>query len=127
MVARTQTVLNAGNIEFVDEALISSWARSYVYTVFSLDFMIGDNNDMFRPQARITRAEVATTVNRVLGRIDSQAALSAANLQNPEAIRSFPDVTEGRWYFASVIAATNNHRLTRNDAEAIIQMEILPD
>ncbi|MCL2843562.1 MAG: hypothetical protein FWE28_08915, partial [Oscillospiraceae bacterium] len=67
----------------------------------------------FRPRANISRAEVATAVNRILGRIDSRAALEALEELDIADARNFPDVADDAWYFASVLGATNDHYLTR--------------
>jgi len=114
ILARTGTVRSAGTTSFGDAGAISGWASNYVYTVYREGFMIGDQRSNFRPQANITRAEVATAVNRMLGRIDSRDALAAlGGVVQINHARSFPDVSESAWYFASVLAATNDHYLTR--------------
>ena len=115
MLARTTTVRPAGTMPFHDAGTISNWARAYVYTVYRENLMVGDAQGNFRPGANITRAEVATAINRVLGRIDSRAALYAADVEHLNRARVFPDVSETAWYFPSVVAAANDHRLTRDD------------
>jgi len=110
IMARTGT-LRTGTPTFTDADAISEWAVNYVYTVQREGWMRGDyGTGIFRPGDDIIRAEVATAVNRMLDRVDSNAALAAANLQNPAAARDFPDVDEDAWYFASVLAAANDHR-----------------
>ena len=127
MVARTGEVLEAGDLDYGDVDTISEWALNYVYTAFENGWMIGDQNDNFRPRANILRAEVATATNRILGRVDSNAALAAANLQNPGYAREFPDVADTAWYFASVLAAANDHRNRLCDDDGITWKEILVD
>ena len=113
MMARTETVLPAGDLSgFGDANAISDWARDYVYTAYQTGLMIGDAG-LFRPNAHITRAEVATATNRTLGRVDSPAALEAITVANLPDARHFPDVSESAWYFSSVLGAANDHRLTR--------------
>lgn len=113
-----------GIIDVFDAGLISNWAIGYVRTVFLDGLMIGDANRNFRPLADITRAEVATAVNRMLNRIDSRNEL--ATVVNMEAARPFPDVRYDAWFFHAVIAASNNHNLTRNEAGAINWKQLLP-
>lgn len=125
MGARLGTVLPAGELPFDDAESISNWALGYVYTAVDSGWMLGDPNGNFRPQANIMRAEVATAVNRSDNRVDSNEALEVANVANPEAIRDFPDVAEDSWYFASVVGATNDHRVRRDDDGAIISKVIL--
>jgi len=116
MVARTDEVLT-GEADFVDVADVSAWATNHVYTVFQNGWMIGNNEGYFNPLNNLLRAEVATVLNRMLGRIDNNELLDV--LVNLEDAREFPDVDENAWYFASVVAATNDHLLTR-DADGVI-------
>jgi len=125
MVARAGGVRNAGNLNFGDADQIDNWARNYVYTAFRNGWMVGTPTGNFYPRANITRAEVATATNRILERVYSRAALVAANLQNPQEIRDFPDVFENDWFFASVVGAANDHRLLRCENGTINWKEIL--
>ncbi|MCL2842386.1 MAG: putative Ig domain-containing protein, partial [Oscillospiraceae bacterium] len=120
MLARTvEYAEEAGEMAFVDVGQISRWADNYVYTVFSEGWMVGDDQNRFRPGASITRAEVATAVNRILDRVDSRAALNAVDIENEDYIRDFPDVLETDWFFPSVLGAANYHYLTRGRDGAI--------
>lgn len=119
MIARIDGIAEtAGSMSFGDAADIAGWARAAVYTVYSQDLMQGDDQGNFRPRANITRAEVATVINRMLGRLDSRDTYDAVDVERDNA-RVFPDVNAGaepmRWYFPSVLAAANDHYLTRND------------
>ena len=119
MIARIDGVAEtAGETSFRDAADIAGWARAAVYTVYRDGLMQGDAQGNFRPRANITRAEVATVINRILGRLDSRDAYDAADVERDNA-RVFPDVDADanpmRWYFPSVLAAANDHYLTRDD------------
>jgi len=127
MMARMGTILPAGDLSgFGDANAISGWARDYVYTVHRAGLMIGDGG-LFRPNARITRAEIATATNRTLGRVDSPAALEVVTVVNLPDARRFPDVSESAWYFPSVLAAANDHRLTRGMSGNINWIEFARD
>jgi len=95
----------------------SSWARAYVQTAHLHGIIFGDANGNFRPQENITRAETATVMNRILGRIDSIAALYATTIENMYNMRYFPDVAAATWYFPSILAATNDHYTTKYEDE----------
>lgn len=123
MFARTAEVTPEGDIPFYDEAGISSWARCYVYTVYSRGLMVGSAN-YFRPTTNISRAEIATGMNRILGRLDSRSAFDAAEVLYLENAHEFPDVDATAWYFPSVLAAANAHRLTRDSDGAIARKVI---
>ena len=113
MMARMGTILPAGDLSgFGDTNAISDWARDYVYTAYRLGLMIGDAG-LFRPNAHITRVEVATATNRTLGRMDSLEVLGTINVASLPNARRFPDVSESAWYFPSVLGAANDHRLIR--------------
>ncbi|MCL2842214.1 MAG: choice-of-anchor D domain-containing protein [Oscillospiraceae bacterium] len=129
MLARTTDYTEeAGKMPFPDVGNISGWADNLVYTVFTEGWMVGDSRGNFRPRANISRAEVATAVNRVLGRVDSADGLAAiANIENLDNIRIFPDVLETDWFFAAVLGAASNHRLTRDDDGAIDWKYIFPN
>ena len=123
MLARVGSAQNVfGELSFLDAGSISSWAQAYVHGVSHIALMLGDPSGHFRPQSNITRAEAATAMNRLLGRIDNQTQLEATNILNIEYMRFFPDVNELAWYFASVVAAANNHYLY----EDISEMEFVP-
>ena len=119
LVRAADAVRPAGNIPFADASNISDWARRYVYSAYREDLMIGVGGNNFAPRTYINRASAATAVNRNLGRIDSGAALAAADTPNLALAHDFYDVSTGAWYYASVIAAANDHRLTRDDDGAI--------
>ena len=122
MLARTldEYEEEAGDMPFRDTADISNWAAHYVYTTYTEGWMIGDDRDNFRPRANIMRAEVATAVNRILGRLDSRATLAAVgDGLHIEHARAFPDVADNAWYFPSVLGAANDHQLTRDKNQAI--------
>ena len=108
----------AGELPFDDAALISDWALHYVYTAFNEGLVIGDGRN-FNPLGYSIRAYVATITNRILGRVDSWEALEAAEVENKPYAFRFPDVSETAWYYPSILAAANDHRLTRDDDDAI--------
>ena len=126
MLARTIEYANTvGTMPFVDVADISSWADHYVYTAFREGWMVGDTENRFRPRANILRAEVATAVNRILGRVDSNPNLAAVDeVAHQYRARNFPDVNDVAWYFASVLGAANDHYLTR-EAEGDIDWKYI--
>jgi len=109
----------AGQSSFPDAAIISNWARAYVSIAYQEGIIVGDPDGNFRPGDNITRAETATAINRLLGRIDSRTALNAAYVENINHARRFPDVEPSSWFFASVVGASNDHYATRDGTEAI--------
>ncbi|MCL2588178.1 MAG: InlB B-repeat-containing protein, partial [Oscillospiraceae bacterium] len=119
------TLQTAGNIGFGDADTASNWARNYLYTVYREGLMVGDQHGNFRPLANISRAETATAMNRLLGRIDSREALGDADVLHLYRANEFSDVATGAWYFPSVLAAANDHRLARDEDEVIVWIYFL--
>ena len=124
ILARTADGLYTGTPSFADADQISNWARNYVYTVYHAGWMVGDGG-LFRPGARINRAELATAMNRVLGRVYSAAAIANADVENLQYARDFNDVSPNDWFFASVMGAANDHRLSRDDDGMVVWMDIM--
>ena len=78
------------------------WAADAVNKVVDKAWVEGYEDGSFRPDANITRAEVATIVNRMLVRY--------TDAQNDNQISvSFPDNHAYDWYYYAIIEATNGH------------------
>jgi len=107
ILARTAEVLAAGNLAHTDIADISSWAVDYVYTMSANDWMQGDIEGTFRPQAAITRAEAAAVICRILGRGDT---ISRSIEGVMDSVLIFPDAANpNAWHYFYIIEATNSH------------------
>ena len=67
----------------------------------------GYSDGTFKPKSYITRAEVVTIVNHMLGRSADKSYVD----QNYETLKIFPDVTSsGYWAFYGIVEATNPHQ-----------------
>ncbi|MCL2843496.1 MAG: CotH kinase family protein [Oscillospiraceae bacterium] len=109
-----------------DADAVSDWATRYVGLIYHLRWMMGDDRGNFNPRSQITRAEVATAVNRILGRVACRDTLAAATVEYRSLARQFPDVPETAWYFPAVFGAGNDHSLIRNGAGAVTWKRIVP-
>lgn len=56
-------------LTFIDSASIGAWAQNAVAQVVQLGMMKGYENGTFRPNAEITRAEIAVTITNAVGQI----------------------------------------------------------
>ncbi|RED32218.1 S-layer family protein [Paenibacillus sp. VMFN-D1] len=56
-------------LTFIDSASIGAWAKNAVAQVVQLGMMKGYENGTFRPNAEITRAEIAVTITNAVGQI----------------------------------------------------------
>ena len=92
----------SGSVSFTDVP-VSHWAYGAISTAVSYGWVRGDGTGKFNPDAKITRAEAAAIVNRVLGRLGDSAAIKAGEGKR------FPDVSESFWGFESIVEATSEH------------------
>lgn len=101
MMARLSGAAYDGENVFDD--ISEHWAREYINIAASLGWVEGENG-AFRPDDNITRAEVVTLINRVLGRLPESKADLLDNMITP------PDNTdESAWYYLAVQEAVNGH------------------
>lgn len=77
---------------YIEEAAIRGWIKGY-----------GDGT--FRGDAAITRAEVVTIVNRLLGRVADKDFIDA----NLHRLNTFSDMSRDHWAFYDVMEAANTH------------------
>ena len=89
----------------------SDWFYTYVAQAASYGWIGGYTNGNFGPNDRITRAQVTTIVNNMLGRaadrdyvIDHQADLV-----------QFTDLTRAHWGYFQIMEATNAHDYTKSN------------
>ncbi|MDR2712658.1 MAG: S-layer homology domain-containing protein, partial [Clostridiales bacterium] len=102
IVARFDDLLTGTAAPFKDVPQ-NHWAYKYIVSSYSNVWIIGYPDGTFRPSADITRAEVVTIVNRMLGR-----ALDKSDV--PVSLNSlFIDLSPGHWAFADLIEASIEH------------------
>ena len=101
----------AGDVSFTDVSP-SSWYYRYVVGAVHYGWIVGYGNGLFAPNASITRAEVTTIANRMLGRSADEAYVDSHLSQ----LKQFADVTGG-WAFYQIMEATNSHTYTITDGQ----------
>lgn len=74
---------------------VSGWAKRYIDACAAAGLVKGKDEakKLFDPSANITRAELATLVNRITGALDSGTSCK------------YTDVIKGKWYYGWVAAA----------------------
>lgn len=77
------------------------WAQIDVARAVMAGWIKGEGR-LFRPEDKLTRAEAATLVNRMINRFPDKEHLL------PGMIR-WPDNTEDKWYYEDIQEATNSH------------------
>ena len=120
--ARFDTGENAGGATFPD--LVGHWAKEEVERAVSLGWIMGYEDNTFRPDKAITRAEAVTMINRVLQR----------NPQSSEDLLkdmvTWPDNQDpSQLYYMAIQEATNSHDYERTTGiyETWTQLRETPD
>ena len=83
----------------------SAWYYSAVASAVSYGWIGGYSDGTFRPTKSITRAEVVTIVNRMLGR-------SFDTMVDSGRLTRFVDVAGSHWAFSNIAEATTAHDYT---------------
>lgn len=86
------------------------WFYDYVVGSIQYGWINGYSDGTFRPNDTITRAEVTTIANRMLGRAADEAYVDG----HQDQLRAFPDVTKGYWAYYDITEATNAHTYTQD-------------
>lgn len=81
------------------------WAAEYIQEAALRGWIAGYGDGTFRADRYITRAEVVTIVNRLLGHHADEAYISA----NYRRLNTFSDMSEGHWAYYDVMEAANTH------------------
>ena len=82
------------------------WAYQYINVAAAYGWVSGYGGNLFGPNDQITRAQAATMVNRMLGRLCDKAAIDRGEG------RSFPDVTDAHWAWYQIGEAATEHGFT---------------
>ena len=81
------------------------WAAAYIKAAAKHGWINGYEDGTFRPNNTITRAEVTTIVNRMLGRAADKDYVDS----HKDQLRQFPDVAQTNWAYYNIVEATNAH------------------
>lgn len=81
----------------------SHWAYEYILSLAQSGLVEGYEDGTFKPENEITRAEVMTVINKILGRNPSDAYVKSLNF-NP-----YTDLAKDKWYYTAVMEATVTH------------------
>ena len=89
------------------------WAASYIEDAARYGWVVGYGDGTFHADDEITRAEVVTIVNRLLGREADQEYIA----DHPRGLVLFPDVSKSYWAYYDILEAANGHTASMQDAE----------
>ena len=111
MTVRFFAVYGDGNAEIMEQYAefndVSDgyWAAEYIQDAAVHGWIEGYGDGTFRPGVDITRAEVVTIVNRLLGRKADEAYID----ENINRLVTFHDMTEDHWAYYDVMESANAH------------------
>lgn len=93
------------------------WAYEDIMAISKAGLIEGYEDGTFRPENDITRAEVMTIINKILGRNPSEEYVKELNF-NP-----YTDLEDDRWYYVTVLEATITHNYWLDDDGLEIEWE----
>ena len=102
----TKPVENSGSFSDIS----GHWAENEIERAAAFGWISGYPDGTFRPDARITRAEAMTMINRVLDRVPSEES----HLLSRGVMQIWPDANPGDWFYLAMQEATNSHDYERN-------------
>lgn len=82
------------------------WAEDSIKKLSALECISGYEDNRFRPEQLISRAEAITIINRMLVRYANKDAVGTYT-------NTWSDNNENKWYYYAVIEATNAHEYDR--------------
>ena len=91
--------------EGFDDVSDGYWAAEYIKAAAKHGWITGYGDGSFRADRQITRAEVMTIVNRLLGRAADLEYVS----DNLRKLNTFPDVSRRYWAYSDILEAANAH------------------
>ena len=91
------------------------WFYEMVVSAVNYGWVNGYADGTFRPNATITRAEVAAIVNRMLGRSADEAYVDA----HSDELTQFTDVSPYYWAYYNIMEAANPHEYTQKDGTEV--------
>ncbi len=110
-IAMRFATLDTTGINIFSDVKESDWFYDYVVGSIQYGWITGYEDGTFRPNNTISRAEVTTITNRMLGRAADE---SYVNNHSSE-LRVFPDVTNTHWAYYQIVEATNSHDFVKTD------------
>ena len=93
------------------------WYYVVIASATEKGWLTGYSDGTFRPENKISRAEVAAVTNRVLERSADEDYLQKASEDDElnRELKLFPDLREGHWAYYTVLEAANAHDYERSE------------
>ena len=115
----TKPVENSGSFSDIS----GHWAENEIERAAAFGWISGYPDGTFRPDARITRAEAMTMINRVLCRMPQNES------DLLDSMVTWPDNKPSDWHYLAVLEATNSHDFDRQGevGESWTKLTSVPD
>lgn len=112
--------LDARGVNTFSDVSEDDWFYAQVVGSIKYGWITGYTDGTFRPNNTITRAEVTTITNRMLGRAADEDFVD----RHADELRQFPDVDKSYWAYDQIMEAANAHDYTvRNGVEDWRQLQ----
>ena len=108
MIARFANLTDTAASRTFSDVDSSYWGFKNIMALNKAGYINGYEDGTFRPEANVTRAEVMTVINKIIGR--SADASYVKSLDN----NKFSDLDKNAWYYVDVMEATTDHNYTLN-------------
>ena len=104
LASRFEEIISDKKVSFRD---ISDefWAEKYINSGVAKGWIVGYEDETFRPNKSITRAEVVVIVNVILERSGDKHYAD----ENHQMLNKFVDISQDHWAYYEIIEATNGH------------------
>ena len=103
--------LATGGENVFSDVAENTWYYDYVVGSIQYGWINGYSDGTFRPENTITRAEVTTIVNRMLGRSADKAFVDS----HADQLTQFSDVPGSYWAYHEIMEAVNTHDYTKDN------------
>lgn len=107
MAVRFATKIRTGSVDYTttfSDVKAGTWSYDSVMTAAALGWIGGYAGGSFGPRDSVTRAQVVTIVNRMLGR-----AADKNFVDSSAGVRTFSDLSKSHWAYYDLMEAANAH------------------
>lgn len=117
LICRFAKLKNADKENIFPDLDKTHWAYENILSLNASGLMQGYEDGTYRPENQITRAEVMTVINKILGRNPSEPYVKSLDF-NP-----FNDLKKNEWYYTAVLEATVTHNYYLDSKNTEIKWE----
>lgn len=117
LISRYAETKEAEDADVFSDLTNGHWAYKNIMSLYRSGLIQGYEDGTFKPESEVTRAEVVTVINKILGRNPSDSYVKTLEM-NP-----FTDLNAEKWYYTAVLEATVTHDYYLDDKGTEIKWE----